>query len=115
MSARKPKAYTPPVPPELASWLAERLRLMEQQMIDISEYRGEDQAAWSLFVLDRLSNLEALSFQMTRLMTKYTVDNQLARPATIAKLTGVHQSSVMSRTSSETARQAWAEIWPDKN
>jgi hypothetical protein len=101
----------PPVPPELASWMAERLRLIESEMIDISQYESDSEAAWSLFVLGKLSNIEALSFEMTRLMTKYTVDEKLARPATIAKLTGVHQSSVMSRASSEVARRAWQQIW----
>lgn len=115
MAARKPKAYVPPVPPELAGWLAERLRAMESLMMDISSYEGDDHATWVMFVLDRLTRIEELSVETTRLMTKYAVDEQIARPATIARLIGIHQSSVMSRASSEMARHSWAEIWsPDK-
>jgi hypothetical protein len=112
MAGRKAKASLPPVPSELATYLADRLRLMEAQMIEISECASDDEAAWCLYVLDRLSTLEDLSVQLARLMTKYIVDKELARPATIAKLTGVHQSSVSSRVSGAIARQAWAEVWP---
>lgn len=115
MAARKPKAYVPPIPPELAGWIAERIGQLELLLEDIRSYQGDDEATWTMFVLERLARIEETSIETARLMTKYAVDKRMARPATIAKLIGVHQSSVMSRSSSEAARTAWEQIWPSED
>lgn len=113
MEGQKPETQVvPPIPTELASWLAGRLRQMEALMVDISRHESDDESAWCVHILGDLSQLEDLSTEATRLMTRYVKEKTPVRDATIAKVTGVHQSSVSARAGSDIARDAWAEIWP---
>lgn len=101
-------------PTELAAWVAERVDLLKQLIEEtgqIQQFAGTN-AEWCLGLLEELSNVEAVSRRMVRLLTAYTLTAQVASPSAVAKASKVTITGATSRIASPEARAAWNEVWP---
>ena len=110
-----PKQETPP---ELAKWMEERAELLVKAAHRIkknSDTRvGQPAGEWLLELLPDLAALESISMRGIYLLTTYAMRTGSASQTEVARASDVTTTAAGNRSASKTARETWAEVWPEK-
>jgi hypothetical protein len=105
-----------PAAPEVRDWVTTRLDLIThglRRARSIAKTSDDAEAAtWLLGSLEACAEIERAAHDIVHLLTWYANRDQIARPAAVARASGVTIATAGNRVSQETAAKAAREIWP---
>jgi hypothetical protein len=103
------------VPKDLAKWITVRVQALTQlaEMIEqINTGDRDDQAAWTLNLIEETAELETQARHMVHLLTAYALREKLATATAVAKRSKITISAAQNRAGSALAQDLWREVWP---
>lgn len=104
-------------PKDLAKWIDERAQLLSalaKELEAISKHDRDDQAAWTLNLLETAAEMETHSRRVVHLLTAYALRERLASATVVAKRSKVTITGAQNRAGSGLAQEVWSELWPSR-